>query len=335
LTSLHAADAASMRAAVASGARITIQSVPRPVPAAGEVLVALQFASVNPADWKRASGKPEDPGIGQPRDGQPAIPGLDGSGTIVALGRGVSGFKVADAVLLWSRHAGTYAQYVTVSAQDIARKPENLPFAQAAAIAHAGLAARELLLDIAKVRPGQQVLVLGGAGGVGSAAVQIARIQGAQVIATTSRGNAEYLRQIGAETVIDYRTQHFEEQMRNIDVVVNAVDADDAYRGLAVVKRGGYLVSVAGLPSAAQCSARGVVCSARGPVAAGVHQALGQLAGWAQAGRLRVNIDRTFELPQVLQAWVYSQAGHTRGKAVIHLGDPLSPDDVSVQPELQ
>jgi NADPH:quinone reductase-like Zn-dependent oxidoreductase len=315
---LHAAGIPTMQAAVVTGSRITLQTVPRPVPAPNEVLVKLQFASVNPADWKRASGRPEDTQIGEPRNAQLAIPGMDGSGTIDALGRGVAGFKVGDAVLLWSRHAGAYAQYVAVSVKDIARKPEGLSFAQAAAIPHASLAAWSLLIEIAKVHAGQNVLVLGGAGGVGSAAVQIARIQGAQVTATASAHNADYLHQIGAATVIDYTTRHFEEQLRNVDVAVNAVDADNAYRGLAVVRRGGYLLSVAGLPSAAQCAARAVMCVGRRPLAS-ARPALEQLAGWAQTGQFSVNIDRSFELNDVLQAWAYSQAGHTRGKAVIRI----------------
>jgi NADPH:quinone reductase-like Zn-dependent oxidoreductase len=315
---LHAAGVATMQAAVVTGSRLTIQTVPRPVPAAHEVLVKLQFASVNPADWKRASGRPEDTQIGEPRNARFAIPGMDGAGVIDALGPDVAGFKVGDAVLLWSRHAGTYAQYVAVSVKDIAHKPQGLSFAQAAAIPHASLAAWSLLIEMAKVHAGQNVLVLGGAGGVGSAAVQIARIQGAHVTATASARNADYLHQIGAATVIDYTTQHFEEQLRNVDVAVNAVDADNAYRGLAVVKRGGYLVSVAGLPAPAQCSARAVVCLARSPMAS-ARPALEQLAAWTQTGQFSVNIDRSFELNDVLQAWVYSQAGHTRGKAVIRI----------------
>jgi NADPH:quinone reductase-like Zn-dependent oxidoreductase len=323
MMSTHAASGASMQAAVVTGARVSIQTVPRPVPAADEVLVRLQFASVNPADWRRANGKPEDLSIGKPREGHPAIPGLDGAGTVAALGRGVRGFKVGDAVLLWSVHGGTYAQYVAVAARDLARMPAGLPMAQAAAIPHAGLAAWSLLVQVARIHAGQNVLVLGGAGGVGSAAVQIARIQGAHVIATASARNADYLHGLGVDTVIDYNTAHFEEQVRNVDVVVNAVDADNAYRGLAVVKRGGYLLSVAGLPTAAQCAGRAVICVARDPATTAARDGLEQLAGWAADDRFIVNIERTFELKDVLQAWGYSQAGHTRGKAVIHIVDKL------------
>jgi len=318
---MRASVAADMQAAVVSSGTVRVQTVPRPVPHAGEVLVKVYYAAVNPADWKRASGKPEDPQVGKPRDAGPAIPGLDASGIIDTMGPGVSGLRPGDAVMVWSRTGGTYAQYVAVRAQDVALKPAQLPFAQAAAIPHAGLAAWNLLIDVAKVRSDQTVLVIGGAGGVGSAAVQIARLKGAHVVATASARNCEYLRQIGAETAIDYTSRHFEEQLRNVDIAINAVDVDDAYRGLAVVRRGGYLVSLVGLPSAAQCAARGVICSARTSNGTPTRVALDQLARWYQANQFRVNLDRTFEFTDVLQAWAYSQGGHTRGKTVIRIAD--------------
>jgi len=283
------------------------------------LLVRIQYAGVNPADWKRAGGRPEDPSIGEPPNARFAIPGLDAAGVVEAIGTGVNGYQLGDAVMLWSRSGGTYAQFVAVSVNDVARKPERLSFAQAAAIPHAALAAWNLLMDVAKVHAGQTVLVLGGAGGVGSAAVQIARIRGARVIATTSSRNVDYVRELGAQTVIDYTTQHFEEQVRNVDIAVNAVDSDDAYRALAVLRPGGYLVSLAGLPSPAQCAQRGVSCSGRSGIAKPSHPALGQLARWGQSEQFSVHIDRTFGLDEVLGAWAYSQAGHTRGKAVIRI----------------
>jgi NADPH:quinone reductase-like Zn-dependent oxidoreductase len=313
------ANAATMQAAVVTGSRIRLQSVARPQARAGELLVKIHYAGVNPADWKRASGRPEDPAIGKSVNEDLAIPGLDASGVVVGVGAGVQGYGVGDAVMLWSRSGGTYAQYVAVPAVDVALKPDRLSFAQAAAIPHSTLAAWNLLVDIANLHAGQTVLILGGAGGVGSAAVQIARIKGAHVIATASARNGQYLRELGSETVIDYATQHFEEQIRNVDVAVNAVDADNAYRALSVVRRGGYLVSLEGLPSPAQCAQRGVVCSGRTGVAKPAHAVLDQVAHWAQSGEFSVNIDRTFQLADILQAWAHSQAGHTRGKAVIRI----------------
>jgi NADPH:quinone reductase-like Zn-dependent oxidoreductase len=151
--------------------------------------------------------------------------------------------------------------------------------------------------------------------------VQIARNAGAQVFATASARNAGYLKALGAQTVFDYSTQHFEDQLRNIDIAINTVDIDNAYRALAVVRRGGYLLSSVGLPAPAQCAARGVICCGRTLTGTPFAVVLKQLADWSQAGRFKVNIDRIFELTDVLKAWQYSQAGHTRGKSVIRISD--------------
>jgi NADPH:quinone reductase-like Zn-dependent oxidoreductase len=302
----------TMRAAVVGPGTVQVREVARPVAGPGQVLVKIRYAGVNPSDWKSAGGSSDDPA---------PIPGLDGAGVIAAVGSGVSGYRIGDAVIVWSQARGTYAQYVAVPADTIAAKPARLSFAEAAGLAHAGLAAWNLLIDLARVHAGQTVLILGAAGGVGSAAVQIAGNRGAQVIATASARNAGYLKALGAAAVIDYNAQHFEDQLRAIDIAVNTVDLDNAYRALAVVRRGGHLVSSAGLPSAAQCAARGVLCSARATTGTPVQVALKQLADWAQAGKFKVNIDQTFELTEVLKAWQYSQAGHTRGKSVIRISD--------------
>jgi NADPH:quinone reductase-like Zn-dependent oxidoreductase len=311
-----AADSATMQAAVAAGGTIRIQTLPRPSAAAGQLLVAVHFAGVNPGDWKYASGHPEGETFAEENS---AIPGLDGSGVIAAVGAGVAGFRLGEPVMFWSPRRGTYAQYAAVSSETVVAKPDGLSFAQAAGLAHASLAAWNLLIDTAHVQPGQIVLVLGGAGGVGSAAVQIAANKGAHVIATASGRNAEYLKSIGAERMIDYTREHFEDQVRNADIVLDTVDADNAFRGLAVLRRGGFLVSVAGLPPAAQCAERAVTCSNRTLRGTSVAAALQQLADWSQAGRYRVNIDQVFSLSEVGKAWGYSQAGHTRGKSVIRI----------------
>jgi len=319
----------TMRAAVVGPGTVQVREVARPVAGPGQVLVRVRYAGVNPSDWKTAGGSSDDPasrvnsnaGSGTARSGAERIPGLDGAGVIAAAGSGVSGYRTGDAVILWSRARGSYAQYVAVPADTITHKPAGLTFAQAAGVAHAGLAAWNLLVDLAKVHAGQTVLILGAAGGVGSAAVQIAANRGARVTATASARNADYLRALGAATVIDYNTQHFEDQLRGIDIAVNTVDLDNAYRALAVVRRGGQLVSSAGLPQAAQCAARTVTCSAPTPTGTPAGMVLQQLADWAQAGKYQVNIDQTFELTEVLKAWQYSQAGHTRGKSVIRISD--------------
>jgi hypothetical protein len=145
-----AADGATMQAAVAGAGTVRVQTLARPAVAAGQVLVKLRFAGVNPADWKDAPARAA------------AIPGLDGSGVVMGLGAGVTGYRIGDPVIVWSRARGTYAQYVAVPAQTLVHKPGALSFEQAAGMAHAGLAAWNMLIDVAQVRAGQSVLVLGG-----------------------------------------------------------------------------------------------------------------------------------------------------------------------------
>jgi NADPH:quinone reductase-like Zn-dependent oxidoreductase len=321
----------TMRAALVSAGKIQIRDVTRPVAGPGQVLVRIRYAGVNPGDWKAAGGSSDQPampgisstgaGAGPAAAGVSAIPGIDAAGVIAAVGHGVTGYRIGDAVIVWSQARGTYAQYVAVPADTITLKPERLSFAEAAGVAHASLAAWNLLIDQAKLRSGQTVLVLGGGGGVGSAAVQIATNRGAQVIATASARNADYLKTLGASKVIDYSAQHFEDQLRNIDIALDTVDIDNAYRALAVVRRGGHLVSTVGLPLPAQCAAREVICSGRTLAGTPIRLALKQIAEWSQAGIFRVNIDQTFELTEVLKAWQFSQAGHTRGKSVIRITD--------------
>jgi NADPH:quinone reductase-like Zn-dependent oxidoreductase len=312
----------TMRASVVNRAQIRVQQVARPRPAAGEVLVRLRYASVNPGDWKLAMGRAdgvEDVTAGVNLPVAAAIPGFDGSGVVAALGPGVTGYRVGEAVILWSRARGTYAEYVAVSQDSIAAKPKNLSFAQAAGIGHAGLAAWNLLFDVARLRTGQTLLIVGGAGGVGSAAIQLAKSRGARVIATTSARNMDYVRTLGADQVIDYAAQHFEDQLRNVDVALNTVDADNANRAMAVVRRGGYLVSVAGLPAPTTCAAHAVICAGRSLQATPTGVVLRQIAELCDQRKFKVNVDRTFALSQVGEAWQYSQTGHTRGKSVIEI----------------
>jgi NADPH:quinone reductase-like Zn-dependent oxidoreductase len=313
----------TMRAALVSAGKIQIRDVARPVAGPGQVLVKIRYAGVNPGDWKAAGGSPEAPALPgvSAAVNLPVIPGVDGAGVIAAVAADVTGYRIGDAVIVWSQARGTYAQYVAVPAATITLKPARLSFAEAAGVAHASLAAWNLLIDQARLRSGQTLLVLGGAGGVGSAAVQIATNRGAHVIATASARNADYLKALGASTVIDYSAQHFEDQLRNIDIALDTVDVDNAYRALAVVRRGGYLVSSVGLPLAAQCAAREVVCAGRTSAGTPIRLVLKQIADWSRAGIFRVNIDQTFELSEVLNAWQYSQAGHTRGKSVIRIND--------------
>ncbi|WP_293863158.1 NADP-dependent oxidoreductase [Steroidobacter sp.] len=316
-----------MQAVVVSEGKAVLRSVSAPSPATGQVRVRLHAAGVNPIDWKMAlgyrPGAPAAPGGVAPSSpvasAAPWTPGFDAAGVIESLGPQVQGWKVGDPVIVFIEPRGAYAEYAVVPVSTIARKPEKLSFEQAAGIPTTASAAWAVLVDSAKVSKGQRVLIHGGAGGVGSAAVQIAKSRGAYVIATASKRNHEYLRSIGADEVIDYQTERFEDRVRDVDIAVNTVNPETATRSIAVVKKGGLVVSVAGPADAAQCAAANVRCLMRSRDGTPIGTVLNEVAQLAAAGKYDVNVDATFPLADFEKAWAASKAGHTRGKLILTL----------------
>jgi NADPH:quinone reductase-like Zn-dependent oxidoreductase len=170
------------------------------------------------------------------------------------------------------------------------------------------------LVTIANVQPGQRVLIHGGAGGVGSAAVQIAKARGAYVIATASPTHNALLRSLGVDEVVDYHKVRFEEKVKDIDVALNTVDTDTGARSIAIVRPGGILVSVAGAAPAAQCEAAQIRCAVTGPATG---EMLGPLSALADEGKLTIHIDRQFPLAHAAQALALNHQGHTGGKIIL------------------
>lgn len=307
---------ATMRAArihAAGGPEaLRIEQVPVPTARAGEVLVRIHFASINPVDWKLQQAG---------RLPFPATPGGDFAGEIVAVGEGVEGFACGDAVAGIADprgRGGSYAEYAAVAAADIVRKPAPFSMAEAAAYPTVAIAAWRFLVAAADVQPGERVLVHGGAGGVGSMAVQIAKARGAHVLATASAGNHDYLREIGADETIDYRSVRFEDVARDIDVVVDTVGGDTTTRSAAVLRDGGRLVTLVGAVPAELCSTGRIVCPATPPW--DVRRGLAYVAPLIEAGALRINIDRSYPLDAIVDAQQHNRGGRTRGKVVVDMG---------------
>lgn len=300
--------AAEMQAAVVTGGKLVLKTnVPVPEPKADEVRIKLRAAAVNPADFN-ARG-----------DREGVVPGLDAAGVVDAVGSGITLWKKGDEVIA-SAPSGTYAQYVVVPETRVARKPKSLSFDEAAGIPVVGETAYRTLSEVAKVQAGQRVLVHGGAGGVGSAAVQIAKARGAYVIATASPRNHDFLRSIGASEVIDYNTEKFEEKVKDLDIVVNTVDAATGERSIGIIKAGGVLASVVALPDAAKCAAANVRCERPnrnvGPTVADMLTKVNELV---DAGQYRVNVDATFPLANAEAAWDVGRKRATRGKVIIQI----------------
>lgn len=318
----------SMRAArihAAGGPEaLRVETVPLPIPAAGEVLVRVHHASINPVDWKLQEAG---------RLPFPAIPGGDFSGEIVALGSGVAGLACGDLVagiVNQRERGGSYAEYASVPITEIVSKPRAFSMAEAAAYPTVTVAAWRFLVQAAQVQPGERVLVHGGAGGVGSMVVQIAKARGAKVIATASAINHDYLRQLGADQTIDYRSTRFEDVVQDLDVVVDTVGGDTLLRSASVLRKGGRLVTLVGQVPAALCESGRIQCPAT--PAWDVQTGLSAVSDLIEAGKLRVNIDRRFPLEQVSAAQQYNRDGHTRGKVVLDL---LSAEEMAVRIPLQ
>jgi NADPH:quinone reductase-like Zn-dependent oxidoreductase len=301
---------ATMQAIVVVDGKPQVQSVARPAPGPGEVLVRVRAAGVNPADWKRA----------QRPSATPVTPGWDIAGVVSAVGTGVSAWKVGDPVMGFFEATGGYAQYAAISVDSIARKPEKLSFEQAAGVPLAAVTAWKSLVDVAALQRGQRVLIHGAAGGVGSAAVQIAAARGAYVIATASERNHAFLRSIGANETIDYNAVRFEDRVHDADVAFNTVDEETARRSLRTLKPDGMMVTAAGAVPADQCTAAHVRCgSPNRKTGTPIGQLLAEVGKLADAGQFSVNVDAQFPLEKTADAWELSRAGHTRGKIVLIL----------------
>jgi NADPH:quinone reductase-like Zn-dependent oxidoreductase len=301
------AAAAEMQAAVVTGGKLVVKQQPMPEPAANQVRIKVRAAAVNPVDYGRFGS----------RDG--AVPGFDTSGVIDAIGEGVTTWKKGDEVIAMAT-AGSYAQYVVVPLDRVASKPKKISFEEAAGIPVVGETAYRALVEVAQLKQGQRILVHGGAGGVGSAGVQIAKALGAHVIATASPRNHEFLRSIGADEVIDYNAVRFEDKVKGVDVVLNTADLDTGTRSLGVLKPNGFLVTVVQANTPEQCAAAKVRCGrpdrSFGP---SVTELLAKVGALIDAGKYRVNVDKTFALADAQQAWDLGKQKHTRGKLAIRI----------------
>src|ERR1700730_1466577 len=296
------------------------EDTPRPQPQAGEVLIRVHAAGVNPIDWKVREGHMKE---FWPHK-FPLILGWDLSGVVEELGRGVSRFKIGDEVysLPDPTRNGAYADYIVVREPELARKPNSLHHICAAAIPLAALTAWQSLFDTAQLQPGQRVLIHAGSGGVGHLAVQLAKWKGAYVFATASTKNQDWLRKLGVDEPIDYTQQRFEDVARNIDIVLDTIGGETQERSWSVLKKGGNLVSLVQPPSEEKAKELGV----RAAFVAG-HPSGAQLAEIAKiidSGKLAPVIDRILPLSEVRRAHELSQSGHVRGKIVLRVKDQTS-----------
>ena len=289
------------------------EEVERPVPQDGEILVRIHAVSVNPVDWKIRSGLMRKR-LNLPL---PIIPGGDLSGEVAAVGAGVTDFTVGQSVFALIGLWGAYAEHTAFNASMAARKPASIDHVQAASVPLAGLTAWQALYEQGGLTSGQRVFVHAAAGGVGGFAVQLARVADAEVIASASAKNVDYVRGLGANEVIDFRVDSAAPHRGSVDLVFDLVGGDESIRSLALLKPGGVLVAVAAASEAlreqAEKLGRRVLSLQVRPNGA----QLARIAALIDAGKVTTTVAAVFPLAEAGAAQELSKLGHTRGKIIL------------------
>jgi NADPH:quinone reductase-like Zn-dependent oxidoreductase len=289
---------------------LKLEEQPTPQPLAGEILIRIHAASVNPVDYKMRNGGYV------PRDQLPLTLGRDISGVVERLGSDVSDFQVGDAVYaMLPRDRGGYAEFVALNIAGCATKPERLDHVHAAAVPLAAVTAWQGIFDHGGLAEGQRILIHGAAGGVGHFAVQLAKARGATVYSTCSEDDLDFVRGLGADEVIDYKNQRFEDIAQDIDVVFDLIAGETQDRSWSVLKEGGIIVSTLQEPSrkkAAEHKARGAHYMAEPS-----SSQLAEIGRLIDAGRVRVEVGSVFPLAEAAEAERTLETEHVRGKIVL------------------
>ena len=294
---------------------LKFEEIPRPEPNEDEVLVRVIASSVNPADPLTLSGKyAREFGTHLP-----LIPGYDIAGVIEKTGTNVTKLKVGDGVYGYPTFGGGWADYVTVKEWEVAAKPKSLKFVEAAAVPMGALTAWQALVDVAKLQPGQTVLIHGGSGGVGSFAIQIAKARGARVIATASTANQDLLKQLGADVAVDYTKTKFEDVAKDVDVVLDPVGKETLARSYDVVKKDGIVMSLVARPDPAELEKRGI--RGTGISAHADADDLAEIAQLIDAGKIKPMVTQVLPLSEAITAQQQAATHHTRGKVVLRIAD--------------
>lgn len=292
---------------------LQLEEAPRPMPTADEVLIKVYASGVNPVDWKIRKGLRKEK---FPTD-FPLTLGWDVSGVVEEMGSAVRTLHLGDKV--YGRpdptRNGTYAEYVAVKANQVSLRPTTIDDVQAAAVPLAGLTAWQGLFDHGHLEPGQTVLIHAASGGVGLYAVQFAKWAGARVIGTTSTDNLDFVRDLGADQVIDYTKERFEDLVKDADLVLDTLGGDTQKRSLAVLRDGGRLITTVAPENQDAAKARNI--HIEGFTAQSYPEHLEQIARLIDEGKVHPVIARVLHLEEAAEAQEMSEKGHVRGKIVL------------------
>ncbi|UCJ19024.1 NADP-dependent oxidoreductase [Pseudomonas sp. MM211] len=316
-----------------------IAEIPEPEVRDDDVLIQIHAASINPLDSKIKSGEFK---LILPYR-LPLILGNDVAGTVVRVGARVRGFKPGDEV--YARpdddRIGTFAELIAVKESSLALKPMNLDMVEAATLPLAALTAWQVLVETAKLKKGQKVLIHAGSGGVGSIAIQLAKHLGAFVATTTSTANIEWVKALGADVVIDYKQQDFATQLHGYDVVLNSLGSDELKKSLQILKPGGHLISISGPPTPAFAAARGLAWPLKQVLrllSSGIRKKakqssveysfvfmradgaqLREITALIESGAIRPVIDKVFPFQDTAKALAYVDSGRAKGKVGVRV----------------
>ncbi|WP_265938774.1 NADP-dependent oxidoreductase [Bacillus thuringiensis] len=313
--------------------------VPTPEINEYEVLAEIHAASINPIDFKIRDGKVKM----LLKYEMPLILGNDFSGVIVKVGAKVTNFKVDDEIYARPRKnkIGTFAEYIAIHEDDIALKPKNLNFEEAASIPLVGLTSYQALHDIMQLQKGQKILIHAGSGGVGTFAIQLAKIMGAIVTTTASEAGANLVTSLGADEIINYKTEKFEDILKNYDAVFDTIGGATLEKSFNIIKSGGNIVSVSGMPNARFGKEFGSgffktllfsLASKKLTALEKKHNAqysflfmkpsgdqLRTIANYIEAGKIKPVIDRVFPFEDAQKAMEYSESGRAKGKIIVKI----------------
>ncbi|VVB95483.1 Acryloyl-coenzyme A reductase [uncultured archaeon] len=293
------------------------KNVPEPTVTQGHLLIEVYAAGVNPVDWKIREGYMRQ----MVPLRFPATLGGDFSGIVVEVGEGVSGYEKGDEIYgqasITRDGSGSFAEFASAGADTVAHKPVKTNYVEAAALPLTGASAWQALVDHMGLSRGKKILIHGGAGGIGSIAIQLARHLGAYVAATVSAKDMQYARELGANEVIDYKNQSFEDMLHNYDAVYDTVGGDTYSRSFRVLKRGGIIVSMLEQPDPNLMERYGV--NAIGQFTQVNNKRLSKLAELVDKSVINAHVEKTFPLEQAGEALAFLQKGHPRGKVVLKI----------------
>ncbi|MEI4603640.1 NADP-dependent oxidoreductase [Bacillus cereus] len=313
--------------------------VPTPEIKEYEVLAEIHAASINPIDFKIRDGKVKM----LLKYEMPLILGNDFAGVITKVGSKVTRFKVGDAIYARPRKnkIGTFAEYIAIHEDDIALKPKNLSFEEAASIPLVGLTSYQALHDIMQLQKGQKILIHAGSGGVGTFAIQLAKIMGATVTTTASEAGANLVTSLGADEIINYKTEKFEDILKNYDAVFDTIGGATLEKSFNIIKSRGNIVSVSGMPNARFGKEFGSgffktllfsLASKKLTALEKKHNAqysflfmkpsgdqLRTIANYIEAGKIKPVIDRVFPFEDAQKTMEYSESGRAKGKIIVKI----------------